>query len=192
TSYVQQSKTTSSNEQPLFTESINSSIVLDNQQQALPIATNKYESISHIINFLLAQEVDGKQELVEPSNDVDNDVKYDETDNVVTIDVDHNDTHQPTDFIESLPMDEHDINQTDRQESLSFDTLSLSQEGNINSFEDKESTLKQDGIKTEEQSSFSDQYKIEENLKGDFISSPDYYSNLNDSTYLNYEELSKQ
>ncbi|CAF1160013.1 unnamed protein product [Rotaria sordida] len=217
TSDVQQSSTNSSNEQPLFTESINPSIVLDNQQQAStfsqeqstsseieqsfitdeniqeqtsPIAANEYESISHDTT---AEEVDEKQELVEPpDDDDDNDIKHDETGNVTTIDSDHNDTRQSADSIELLPMDQHDTNQIDRRESLAFKTPCFSQEEDINQFEYNESTLKQDEIKSEEQINSSDQYEIEENTKDNFVSSPGYYGNLNDSTYLNHERLNKQ
>ncbi|CAF4351389.1 unnamed protein product, partial [Rotaria sordida] len=121
-----------------------------------------------------------------------NDVKHDETGNVTTIDSDHNDTRQSADSIELLPMDEHDTNQIDRRESLAFKTPCFSQEEDINQFEDNESTLKQDEIKPEEQINSSDQYEIEENTKDNFISSPGYYGNLNDSTYLNHEKLNKQ
>ncbi|CAF3295658.1 unnamed protein product [Rotaria sp. Silwood2] len=239
TSNVQQSSSTSFNEQSILSEPIspssqeNPSMSLDSQQQTsefsqeqsisskieqssitdeqvqeqpTPVVANEYESITSVSYNKAANstaEVDEKQELTEPSNDDDNNVKHDENtkssideiDNVATTDIDHNVDHQLNESIESLPIDEYNINQTERQESLSFNTPGLSQEEiqqNINPFEDKELILKQDEIKAEEQICFSDQYKIEEKSKSDFISSPGYYGSLNDSTYLNDDELSKQ
>jgi hypothetical protein len=121
-------------------------------------------------NFLFAEEVDGENQLPGSSEAYGDSVELED----------------------SPAIEEHETNQTEKEESSSFDLSKPLLEKTINPSENNESILlEEDIIKTEEQISSSDQNETEEDGKIGYLSSSGYYGTLNDSTHLTYHELNK-
>ncbi|CAF5116175.1 unnamed protein product, partial [Rotaria sp. Silwood1] len=154
----QQQASTLSQEQQISSEIEQTNVIDENiQEEILSIPADEHESIASVAHNTtessITEEIDEKQELTKSSYDNDQHDEntkssINENDHITTTDIDYNDHCQS---IKSLPNDEHNINQTDRQESLSFDTPPISQDEikeNVNPFEDNKLILKQDETKT--------------------------------------------
>jgi hypothetical protein len=123
------------------------------------------------VNFLFAEEVDGEKQLPGSSEAYGDSVELED----------------------SSAIEEHETNQTEKEESSSFDLSKPSLEKTINPSENNESILlEEDVIKTEEQISSSDQNETEEDGKIGYLSSSGYYGTLNDSTHLTYKQSSNK
>lgn len=109
-------------------------------------------------------------------------------------DFDDEDNRQSVHSQETFSINEYRMDSLEQQElsavSASCEPQAETKE-NTHSFEEKDSALEQDDDNSEELTSFSDQNKIEEDTKLEFISSAGYYGSFNASVNLNNQGFNK-